>query len=158
MLRNPSPSVIAVVLLAVTLAGFAGVGHSAPGGNGNGPGQGQGGQATTTSSAPTTDSSTSTTSNASSTNGKGQGNADPPPAGCSYSNGWVTATGLPTGVILNFQYTDATGSHGWVLGVTDSGWWSLSVPAPNGPTSYQFLSKTWGPNGSKYTVYASCSA
>ena len=41
-----------------------------------------------------------------------------------------------------------------MLGFTDDGSWTVYVPAPNGATSYQFASKTWGPNGSKYDVFA----
>lgn len=86
--------------------------------------------------------------------GKPRKNADPP---CTVSGTTVTATGLPTGVVLNFMVSDASGTTGWVLGISDNGLWSVQVPAPNGPTTYEFVSKTWGPNGSKYNVYSSCS-
>jgi len=76
---------------------------------------------------------------------------------CVVSNGTVNATGLPTGEVINFLVTDSSGTSGWVLGYTDDGAWSVSVAPANGPTTYQFVSKTWGPNGSKYTVFASCS-
>ena len=52
---------------------------------------------------------------------------------------------------------DNAGTWGWVLGFTPDGAWSVSVPATNGPTTYQFVSRTWGPNGTHYTVFASCS-
>jgi hypothetical protein len=157
MLRNPNPSVITVVLLVVVLAVFAGVGYSAPGGNGKGEGQ------VTTTSGTTTDASTSTSSNTTASNtstggGKGQGKNDPVSAGCSFSNNVVTATGLPVWTVINFLITDSSGSYGWVLGMTDDGTWTQNVAAPNGSTTYQFISSTWGPNGSKYTVYATCSA
>jgi hypothetical protein len=32
------------------------------------------------------------------------------------------------------------------------------VPAPNGPTTYEFVSRTYGPDGSKYNVFQSCSS
>jgi hypothetical protein len=90
-------------------------------------------------------------------NGNGHGNdSAPAPASCSVSGNVVSATGLPTDQVINFLITDASGTWGWVLGMSD-GTWSVSVPAQNGPTTYRFVSKTWGPNGSKYTVFASCS-
>ena len=58
--------------------------------------------------------------------------------------------------MINFLVTDASGTYGWVLGYTSDGTWSVSVPAQNGATTYQFVSKTWGPNGSKYAVFAAC--
>jgi hypothetical protein len=69
----------------------------------------------------------------------------------------VTGTGLPTDQALNFMVTDASGSWGWVLGFTDDGTWSVAVSAPNGAATYEFVSRTWGQNGSKYTVFAGCS-
>ncbi len=78
-------------------------------------------------------------------------------ASCTVAGGVVNATGLPTGQLINFQYTDATGTTGWVLGFTSNGTWSVWVPAQNGATTYQFISATWGPNGGKYNVFASCS-
>jgi len=80
-----------------------------------------------------------------------------PAAHCSVSGSTVSAVGLPTGQVINFMVRDNTGTWGWVLGFTNDGKWVVSVPAPNGPTTYQFVSRTWGPNGSKYTVFASCS-
>jgi hypothetical protein len=81
--------------------------------------------------------------------------ADPP---CSVNGNTVSATGLPTGQVINFMISDAAGTTGWVLGNTSDGSWSVSVPAAKGPTNYEFVSRTWGPGGSKYTVFASCSA
>ena len=52
--------------------------------------------------------------------------------------------------------TDSSGTYGWVLGFTPDGTWTVSVPAATSPTTYQFVSRTWGPNGSKYTVFTSC--
>jgi len=89
-------------------------------------------------------------------NGNGHGNQSPAPAACSVSDGTVSATGLPTGEVINFMVTDASGEWGWVLGFTDDGTWNVSVPAANGATSYEFVSRTWGPNGSKYDVFAGC--
>ena len=91
-------------------------------------------------------------------NGNGQGhNSEPAPASCSVSGNVVSATGLPTDQVINFLISDASGTRGWVLGMSD-GTWSVDVPARTGSTTYEFVSKTWGPNGSKYDVFASCSA
>jgi len=81
--------------------------------------------------------------------------SDPP---CTVSGNVVSATGLPTDQVINFMVTDPSGTTGWVLGFTNDGNWSVNVPTRNGPTTYQFVSRTWGPNGSKYTVFSSCSA
>jgi hypothetical protein len=90
--------------------------------------------------------------------GKGHGNAtaaDPP---CSVSGSTVTANSLPTDQVINFMISDAGGTTGWVLGFTSDGSWSVNVPARNGTTTYEFASRTWGPGGSKYSVFSSCSA
>lgn len=79
-------------------------------------------------------------------------------AGCTVSGNVVQATGLPTDQVVNFMVNDSSGTTGWVLGYTGDGTWSVSVSTPNGATSYAFVSTTWGPNGSKYTTFASCSA
>ena len=89
--------------------------------------------------------------------GGGKG-SDPSAASCTVAGSAVNATGLPTDQVINFMVTDASGTHGWVLGHTTDGTWSVSVPARNGTTSYLFVSETWGPNGSKYNVFASCSS
>jgi hypothetical protein len=90
-------------------------------------------------------------------NGNGHGSdAGPARASCSVSGSVVSATGLPTDQVINFMVNDSSGNWGWVLGMSD-GSWSVSVPAQSGPTTYQFVSKTWGPDGSKYDVFASCS-
>ena len=80
-----------------------------------------------------------------------------PPASCTVSGSVVAASGLPTDQVINFLVNDNAGTWGWVLGFTTDGAWSTSVPAANGPTTYQFVSRTWGPNGTHYTVFASCS-
>lgn len=77
---------------------------------------------------------------------------------CTVAGNVVNASGLPTAEVINFFITDTSGTVGWVLGTTSDGNWSVTVPARSGPTTYQFASRTWGPDGSKYTVYASCSA
>jgi hypothetical protein len=79
-----------------------------------------------------------------------------PTAHCAVSGSTVTAVGLPTGQVINFMVTDGSGTSGWVLGFTNDGTWVVAVPAANGPTTYQFVSRTSGPNGSKYTVFLSC--
>jgi hypothetical protein len=78
-------------------------------------------------------------------------------ASCAVAGPVVTASGLPTGEVINFMVTDSAGTRGWVLGFTADGTWAVSVPAANGPTTYQFVSRTWGPNGSHYNVFATCS-
>ena len=81
-------------------------------------------------------------------------------AGCTVSGNVVAATGLPEGVVLNFMVSDAAGTSGWGLGYTfdGTGEWSVTVPDRTGPTTYEFASTTFGKDGSKYYVYASCSA
>jgi len=85
----------------------------------------------------------------------GSAASDPP---CTVSGSVVQASGLPTGEVINFMVTDSSGTNGWVLGTTDTGDLSATVPAANGATTYQFVSRTWGPDGSHYNVYSSCSA
>ena len=77
---------------------------------------------------------------------------------CVVDGSVVTAAGLPTGEVLNFMVTDSRGTWGWVLGFTDTGTWAEPVPARTGPTTYEFASRTWGPNGSRYNVFASCAS
>jgi hypothetical protein len=60
--------------------------------------------------------------------------------------------------VINFILTDSSGTTGWVLGYTWDGTLATNVPAPNGPTTYQFTSRTWGNDGKNYTVFAGCSA
>jgi hypothetical protein len=79
------------------------------------------------------------------------------PASCTVSGSVVVASGLPTDQVINFMVNDNAGTWGWVLGFTIDGAWSVSVPAANGATTYQFVSRTWGPNGTHYTVFAGCS-
>jgi hypothetical protein len=78
-------------------------------------------------------------------------------ASCSVEGNVVTATGLPVDVLLNFIVSDDNGGWGQVLGFSD-GTWSVSVPDRSGPTTYKFTSVTWGKDGSKFDVYAQCSA
>jgi hypothetical protein len=77
---------------------------------------------------------------------------------CSVSGNTVQAQGLPTDQVINFMITDSSGTSGWVLGFTDDGSWSVTVPTRNGATTYEFASKTWGNGGAHYTTFASCSA
>jgi hypothetical protein len=86
-----------------------------------------------------------------------QANRTPAHASCTVSGSIVSAVGLPTDQVINFMVKDSSGTRGWVLGFTKDGAWVVTVPSPNGPTTYQFVSRTRGPNGSKYTVFASCS-
>jgi hypothetical protein len=121
--------IIAVLALAIAAPAIAGKGGN---GNGNGGNGGSGG-------------------------GGGGGNVTAPSGSCTVNGDLVNATGLPTGEVINFMITDANGSWGWVLGYTDTGAWSVSVPAAAGTTTYEFASRTWGPDGAKYSVFASCS-
>jgi hypothetical protein len=77
---------------------------------------------------------------------------------CTVSGNVVSATALPTNTVLNFFVTDADGKDGRVLGITWGGTWSVTVPDRTSRTTYEFASTTFGKNGSKYWVYASCSA
>lgn len=90
--------------------------------------------------------------------GNGTGPNSALPAACSYADGRVSASGLPTDEVINFMVSDSSGTDGWVLGFTDTGSWSEPVSAPSGPTTYEFVSRTWGKDGAHYTVFASCSA
>lgn len=90
--------------------------------------------------------------------GKGKGHSTASTAACSISNNVVYGAGLPTDQVINFMVTDASGTSGRVLGFTPDGTWTVNVAAPNGPTTYEFVSRTYGPNGSKYDVFQSCSA
>jgi hypothetical protein len=92
-------------------------------------------------------------------NGKGNGNGNVvAAASCTIDGNVVTGSGLPVWELLNFMVKDASGSIGWVLGYTDTGSLAVTVPARSGATTYEFVSRTWGPEGSRYTVYATCSA
>lgn len=90
--------------------------------------------------------------------GNGRGPQDRAAGSCTVAGDVLEAAGLPTDDVVNFLVSDATGTRGWVLGFTDDGRWSMSVPAHDGVATYEFVSRTWGPNGSKYEVFASCSA
>jgi hypothetical protein len=78
-------------------------------------------------------------------------------APCTVSGNVVYGSGLPTDQVINFMITDASGTWGFVLGFTHDGTWSVNAPAPNGATKYEFVSRTYGPDGSKYNVFQSCS-
>lgn len=78
-------------------------------------------------------------------------------ATCTASGTTVTATGLPTNQVINFLLNDDAGTTGWVLGYTADGTWVVAVPAPGDvPVSYQFVSRTRGPDGKNYTTFATC--
>ena len=77
---------------------------------------------------------------------------------CQVDGNSVSAGGLPTDEVINFMVTDGSGTWGWVLGMTGGDYWSTTVPARTGPTTYEFASRTFGPNGTKYAVFATCSA
>lgn len=76
---------------------------------------------------------------------------------CTVSGNVVTGSGLPTDQVLNFMVSDANRTWGWVLGYSD-GSWAVTVPNRTSPTTYEFAGRMSGPNGSKYAVFASCSA
>jgi hypothetical protein len=73
---------------------------------------------------------------------------------CRVSGNVVSATGLPTGEVINFMLTDSSGTRGWVLGLTSDGTWTVTVP--DSPATYEFVSRTYGRDGAKYDVFASC--
>ena len=77
-------------------------------------------------------------------------------ASCVVADGVVRASGLPTDEVVNFMLTSSSGTTGWVLGYTWDGTFSVRVPATSTPTTYAFVSRTWGPGGSRYTVFAAC--
>ena len=52
--------------------------------------------------------------------------------------------------------TSETETWGWVLGVTDTGTMTVKVPDRSGPTSYEFVSRTYGRDGRKYETFATC--
>jgi hypothetical protein len=79
-------------------------------------------------------------------------------ASCTVSGNVVDVTGLPTDYVVNFMVSDAGGTYGWVLGYSIEGALSVPVPTRTGPTTYEFASTTYSKDGSKYLVYASCSA
>lgn len=85
------------------------------------------------------------------------GNPNRTVATCEVDGNVVSTTGLPTYEVINFMLTDAAGTTGWVLGITWEGWWDVAVPDRSGPTTYEFVGRTFGPNGTKYTVYSTCS-
>ncbi len=91
--------------------------------------------------------------------GRGGGSQATSSGGCVVDGRVVAATGLPSGEVINFMITNDAGTHGWVLGTTSAGTWSVSVPSRSGPTTYEFISRTWGPSSAPhYDVFASCSA
>ena len=90
--------------------------------------------------------------------GKGNGGkSSPVAASCTASGGLVQAKGLPTDQVINFMVTTAANTTGWVLGFTPDGTWSVYTPTTSG-TTYQFVSKTSGVGGTRYDVFASCTA
>lgn len=91
-------------------------------------------------------------------NGNGGGNDAASSASCAVDGTVVTGTGLPNWTLMNFMVTDASGTSGWVIGYTDDGTRSIHVADRTGPTTYSFAGETYGRNGSKYDVYASCQA
>ena len=92
-------------------------------------------------------------------NGQGGGNQSNSLAGgCVANENVVSGYGLPTDEVINFFVTDVSGTRGWVLGFSGDGTWSEPVPAHASFTTYEFASRTWGPNGTHYNVFASCSA
>jgi hypothetical protein len=91
-------------------------------------------------------------------NGNGNGPGNRETGSCSVDGNVVTGTGLPDWTLMNFMVTDASGTTGWVIGFTDDGTRSIDVPDRKGPTTYEFVSETRGHDGSRYDVFATCSA
>ena len=90
--------------------------------------------------------------------GGGGGNVTSPTGSCTVSGNVVTGTNLPNWTLMNFMVTDASGTSGWVLGYTDDGTYAVTVPDRAGPTTYEFAGETYGKDGKKYAVFATCSA
>ena len=121
--------IVAALVLVFAAPAIAGKGGNPNGGNGNGGSNG----------------------------GGGGGNITPPTGSCTVSGNVVYGSSLPTDQVINFMVTDSSGTWGIVLGYTHDGNWSVNVPASNGATTYEFVSRTFGPDGSKYSVFQSCS-
>ena len=85
------------------------------------------------------------------------GNPNRVVATCQIDGNVVSTTGLPTDEVINFMVTQGGETSGWVLGITWEGDWTLTVPERTGPTTYEFVSRTYGPHGTKYSVFSSCS-
>jgi len=101
-------------------------------------------------------------------------NADPYPGQvgtCTYDavTSIVTAVNLPTilphavygttAAVVNFIRENSAGAvlDAFVLGTTDTGTMTVSVPTPVGVEVYEFVSQTWGNAGNlQYSVYAEC--
>ena len=79
-------------------------------------------------------------------------------ARCTVSGNVVNATGLPTDAVINLVVSDAAGTWNRALGINWDGTWSVVVGDRTSLTTYEFVSTTFGKDGSKYWVYASCSA
>jgi hypothetical protein len=91
--------------------------------------------------------------------GHGNGNSNrEASATCRVEGNMVISESLPVDALLNFMVTDADGKTGWVLGRTSSGYWAVGVPDRTSHTTYEFVGRTYGKNGAKYRVYASCDA
>ena len=75
---------------------------------------------------------------------------------CAVDGTTVHGWNLPNWELMNFMVTDTSGTSGWVIGMTDSGERWVTVPVAGGPTRYEFSGRTYGRNGLKYEVYASC--
>jgi hypothetical protein len=90
--------------------------------------------------------------------GNGGGNPHRSVSICQIDGNTVIGTGLPTDEVLNFMVTEGASTWGWALGFAgDSGTWDVPVPDRSGSTRYEFASRTYGPNGEKYEVFATCS-
>jgi hypothetical protein len=91
-------------------------------------------------------------------NGKGPANKEPT-GSCQVNGNTVSGSGLPADQVLNFMVTEDGRTWGWVLGFAgETGAWDVTVPQRTGPTTYEFASRTYGVDGSKYEVFASCSS
>ncbi|MDH3307745.1 MAG: hypothetical protein OEO77_09545 [Acidimicrobiia bacterium] len=88
--------------------------------------------------------------------GKGHGAIAATTARCWVEGSVVHVVDLPSDELINFMVTDASGTNGWVLGT--SSWWNVDVPEREGPTTYAFVSRTWGKDGSKYKTFTACSS
>jgi hypothetical protein len=84
--------------------------------------------------------------------------AETPAATCTVDGNTVYGVNLPPDLTNFMIMDDDVMIYGWVLGHSYDGTWTVNVPDRTGPVTYQFTSATWGKDGSKYNVFASCTA
>jgi hypothetical protein len=88
--------------------------------------------------------------------GGGSGHVTTGSGACTVDGDVINGTGVPNWTLMNFMVTDSSGT--WVIGYTDDGTRSIDVPVRTGQTTYEFTGVTYGKDGAKYDVFATCSA